>query len=66
MTMSLHTYLSKQMIFFVNHNIMLLPHLPYTPDLAHYDFLFPHLKKTLKSRQFDDVEQIQTNTMRQK
>jgi hypothetical protein len=43
----------------------LLPHPPYSPDLAQCDFLlFPQLKKTMKGRQFNYVEEIQANTTR--
>jgi hypothetical protein len=52
--------------FLVEHNISSLPHPPYSPDLATCDlFLFPQLKKTVKGHQFDYVEEIQANTMRQ-
>jgi len=45
--------------FLVKHNIPLLPQPPYSPDLAPCDFfLFPQLKKTMKGRQFDYVEDI--------
>ena len=43
--------------FLAKHNILALPHPPYSPDLAPCDFfLFPQLKKTMKGRQFDDIE----------
>jgi len=46
--------------FLAKHNILSLPHPPYSPDLAPCDFfLFPQLKKTMKGRRFDDVEEIQ-------
>jgi histone-lysine N-methyltransferase SETMAR len=52
--------------FLTKHNIPLLPHPPYSPDLAPCDFfLFPQLKKTMKGRRFDDIEQIQANATRQ-
>jgi len=52
--------------FLAKHNIPSLPHPPYFPDLALCDFfLFLQLKKTMKGRRFDDIEEIQANTMRQ-
>jgi len=52
--------------FLAKHNILSLPQPPYSPDLAPCDFfLFPQLKKTMKSRQFDYVEDIQANVTRQ-
>jgi hypothetical protein len=37
-----------------------IPHPPYSPDLAPYDFfLFPKIKLKLKGRQFDTTEEIQ-------
>jgi hypothetical protein len=36
---------------------------PYSPDLAPSDlFLFPNLKKVLKGRHFDDIDNIRNNT----
>jgi len=52
--------------FLAKHNIPSLPHPPYSPDLAPCDFfLFPQQKKTMKGRQFDDIEEVQANAMRQ-
>ena len=52
--------------FLVKHNFPLLPQPPYSPDLAPCDFfLFPQLKKTMKGRRFDYVEDIQANATRQ-
>jgi len=52
--------------FLVKHNILSLPHPPYSPDLAPCDFfLFPQLKKTMKASRFDYVEDIQANMTRQ-
>ena len=49
-----------------HHNIPSLPQPPYSPDLAPYDFfLFPQLKKTMKGRRFDYVEDILANATRQ-
>jgi hypothetical protein len=40
-----------------------VPHPPYSPDLAACDFfLFSRLKSTLKEKQFHDVMEIQSNT----
>jgi transposase len=51
--------------FLAKHNILLLPQPPYSTDLAPCDFLFPQLKKTMKRRRFDYVEDIQANATRQ-
>jgi len=52
--------------FLAKHNIPSLPQPPYTTDLALCDFfLFPQLKKTMKGRRFDYVEDIQANAKRQ-
>ena len=52
--------------FLAKHNIPLLPHPPYSPDLAPCDFFsFPQLKKTMKGRWFDYMEEIQANATRQ-
>jgi histone-lysine N-methyltransferase SETMAR len=51
--------------FLAKHKIPSLPHPPYSPDLAPCDFFFPQLKKTMKVRRFDDVEEIKTNATRQ-
>jgi hypothetical protein len=49
--------------FLANHSIPVVPHLPYSPDLAPFDFfLFPRLKSTLKGKRFQDVAEIQLNT----
>jgi len=40
-----------------------LEHPVYSPDLAPSDFfLFPKIKGTLKERQFDDIDDIRSNT----
>lgn len=42
-----------------------LPHPPYSPDLAPADFfLFPKLKSVLKGRRFDTVAEIKENSLR--
>jgi hypothetical protein len=40
-----------------------VPHPPYTPDVAHCDFfLFPKIKMTFKGWRFNDVEEIQAES----
>jgi hypothetical protein len=40
----------------------IIPHPPYSPDLATCDFfLFPKMKLKLKGRRFDTIEEIQVN-----
>jgi hypothetical protein len=42
-----------------------IPHLPYSPDLAPCDFfLFPKMKLKLKGRRFDTTEEIQAESQR--
>jgi transposase len=41
------------------HNITVLPHPPYSPDLSPCDFLFPRLKKRLKGRRHENIKAIQ-------
>ena len=54
-----HTALSIQE-FLVKKNILLLPHIPYSPDLAPCDFyLFPKLESKLKGYHFGTMENIQ-------
>ncbi|XP_029941109.1 uncharacterized protein LOC115383163 isoform X4 [Salarias fasciatus] len=46
--------------FLMKNGMALLPHPLYSPDLAPCDFfLFPRMKKALKGRRFDDVEEVQ-------
>jgi hypothetical protein len=48
------------------HNIPVVLHPPYSPDLAPCNFfLFPRLKGTLKGKRFQDVAKIQLNTTQQ-
>jgi len=43
-----------------------VPHLPYSPDLAPVDFfLFPKLKTTLKGCHFQTIEENQENVVRE-
>jgi len=54
-----HTALSVRE-FLAKKNIPVLPHPPYSPDLAPCDFyLFPNLKSKLKGRHFGTMENIQ-------
>jgi hypothetical protein len=41
-----------------------IPHPPYSPDLAPCDFLFQKMKFKLKGRQFDTIEELQTESQR--
>lgn len=42
-----------------------VPHAPYSPDLAPCDFfLFPRMKKMLKGKRYDDVEAVKTASQR--
>jgi histone-lysine N-methyltransferase SETMAR len=42
--------------FLANHNMLSLPHPPYSPDLSPADFfLFPKMKMQLKGRRFHSV-----------
>jgi len=59
-----HNALSIQE-FLAKKNIPILPHPPYSPDLAPCDFyLFPKLKSKLKSHHFRTMENIQKNCNR--
>lgn len=58
-----HVCHHKQIFLVKQHSI--LPHLPYSLDPTPCDSLFAHLKKTMKSNQFNEVEEIRVNTMRQ-
>jgi hypothetical protein len=41
-----------------------VPHPPYSPDLAPYGFfLFPRMKSKLKERRFQDVTEIQEQSL---
>jgi transposase len=55
MTMAVQRFLAKN-------NIPIVPHPPYSPDLAPSDFLlFPTLKMGLRGRRFATVEDIKEN-----
>jgi hypothetical protein len=51
--------------FLASKNMTVVPHLPYSPDLAPCDFfLFPKMKIKLKGRRFDTVEEIQAESQK--
>ena len=48
--------------FLAKHSITVLPHPPYSPDLAPCDFfLFPMLKRPLKGRRFETIPETNAN-----
>ena len=52
--------------YLAKHQTTVLPHPPYTPDLATADFfLFPKLKAILKGRRFQTINDVEENTKRQ-
>jgi transposase len=54
-----HTALSVSR-FLTKHNVTVLTHPPYSPDLSPCDFfLFPQLKKRLKGRRHENIEATQ-------
>jgi transposase len=60
-----HTALSVRE-FLAKNSIPVVPHPPYSPDLAPCNFfLFARLKSTLKGKRFQDVVEIQLNTTQQ-
>ena len=51
--------------FLAKNNMTVIPHPPYSPDLAPCDFfLFPKLKLRMKGRRFDTFEEIQEESQR--
>jgi transposase len=51
--------------FLAQHNITMLPHPPYSPDLAPCNFfLFPKLKTHLKGHHFWTIENVQAAATR--
>jgi hypothetical protein len=47
--------------FLASTNTTVIPHPPYSPDLASCDFfLFPKMKPLLKKRRFGSIKAIQT------
>jgi histone-lysine N-methyltransferase SETMAR len=58
-----HNALSVKQLL-ANHNITVLEHPPYLPDLAPCNFyLFPEIKSVLKGTHFLSVEDVKANTM---
>ena len=52
--------------YLAKHQTSVVPHPPYSPDLAPADFfLFPKLKITLKGSRFQTTEEIQENEIRE-
>jgi len=52
--------------YLAKHQTSVVPHPPYSPDLAPADFfLFPKLKTTLKGRGFQTTDEIQENAIRE-
>jgi hypothetical protein len=44
--------------------MVIVPHTPYSPDLAPSDFfLFPRMKRSLKGNRFCDVAEVKENTL---
>jgi len=59
-TLLIRSYLAK-------HRTSVVPHPPYSLDLAPVEFfLFPKLKTTLKERRFQTTEEIQENAVRER
>jgi transposase len=59
-----HTALVVQH-FLASKNMTVVPHPPYSPDLAPCDFfLFPKMNIKLKGRRFDTVEEIQAESQK--
>ncbi|WP_189514017.1 transposase, partial [Streptomyces narbonensis] len=52
--------------FFAKTSTTVMPHPPYSPDLAPADFfLFPKFKTALKGRRFESVESIKENSLKE-
>jgi len=59
-----HAYLLVRS-YLAQHQISVVPHPPYSLDLAPADiFLFPKLKSTLQGRRLQTIEQVQENAIR--
>jgi histone-lysine N-methyltransferase SETMAR len=57
-----HTALSVTK-FLASKQVTVLEHPPYSPDLVPSDFLlFPKIKEILKGRNFDDNDDVRSNT----
>ncbi|UYV73828.1 hypothetical protein LAZ67_11001043 [Cordylochernes scorpioides] len=53
----------EQKEFLAKNSTIHIPHPPYSPDLAPYDFfLYPKLKIKIKGRKFDNVDMIQAES----
>jgi hypothetical protein len=49
----------------LRHVASVIPHPPYSPDLAPCNFfVFPKIKLKLKGRRFDNIEEIQVESQR--
>jgi len=52
--------------YLAKHQTSVVPHPPYSPDLAPADFfVFPKLKTTLKGRRLQTIKEIQENAIRE-
>jgi hypothetical protein len=61
-----HTSVLTQQ-FLAKSELVVIPHPPNPPDLAPCDFLpFPKMKLKLKGRRFDSIEEIQTESQRER
>ncbi|PNF28730.1 hypothetical protein B7P43_G07777 [Cryptotermes secundus] len=59
-----HTALTVRQ-FLTSNNMVIVPHPPYSPDLALSDFfLFPRMKRSLKGKRFRDVDEVKENTLK--
>lgn len=57
-----HTAISVTQ-FLAKNCMVLLPHAPYSPDLAPCDFfLFPRMKRGMKGQRFDNIEEVKKKT----
>jgi len=52
--------------YLAKHQTSVVPHPPFSPDLAPADFfLLPKFKTTLKGRRFQNIEKIRENAIRE-
>ena len=52
--------------FLDKNNTVIMPQPPYWPELSPYDFfLFPRLKRPMKGRRFDTIEEKKTESLRE-
>jgi len=59
-----HTALSVRQ-FLTSQGMTLIPHPPYSPDLAPCDFfLFPRMKRAMKGKRFADVEAVKATSQK--